>query len=209
MAIAAKKVIMVPPELLQRLQQTDRITTGLLTKVKLELDEEMSKIMSSDLSEAEKLSLYNETLQKFISLNRPNQPGPPEGKQPIKEKVQEAVIPQRLHQLERIPINSNRQTSDAETIVAQFPIKLRSKARTILHHLANQGKGWNQKGEWLNGDTPVNNSNILQLVDYAIRIKKPITKPLGIDNFLSYLHQERIGAQKSQVPDSSDWEDFN
>ena len=71
MAFAAKKVILLPPELVRAFQQKeDHLKTGVLTKVKQQLDCEMEKILASDLPTTEKLQLYNETLQKFMNLNQ-------------------------------------------------------------------------------------------------------------------------------------------
>ena len=71
MAVAAKKVMLLPPEFVQALQQKNRIETSALLKVQLELDGEMEKILKSDLPSDDKLRLYNETLQKFVQLNQP------------------------------------------------------------------------------------------------------------------------------------------
>ena len=188
MAFAAKKVILLPPELVRAFQQKeDHLKTGVLTKVKQQLDCEMEKILASDLPTTEKLQLYNETLQKFMNLNQ--QPALPQKLQidPPTESVKpvESATP-RVHATERIPMAASSTPTDyadLNKLIATFPIKLRNKAKQLL----NSGVDWNELGEWLVDSTPVVNSNIIDLVNYTIRVSKPTSKPVGLAEFTTYL----------------------
>lgn len=190
MAVAAKKVMLLPPELVQTLQKKEQMQTAPLTRVKLQLDVEMENILNSDLPSDEKLKLYNETLLKFRNIDHPNASIPAETRElPVLETTS-VEKPGRVHNVERVPMPNGGSTAsfdDIDKMAAQFPVRLRSNAKQMLTNLGGLGKGWNEKGEWLTNSTAVRDTNILELVNYIIRVKPPSLKPTGLSEFMSHL----------------------
>ena len=73
----AKRLVLVPENTLERLQQRQQILTTPVTQTLKKLDGEMSDILSSNqLDNEEKAKLYNQVLQRYLTYydQRKNQP---------------------------------------------------------------------------------------------------------------------------------------
>ena len=210
MALAAKKVTLLPPELIQSLQRKNQLEISTLTTMKLELDEEMEKILKSELSPDDKLHLYSETLLKMQLKSATSKV---EQTDAMKMKVLERGKSVHIHEVERIPITQTTKQivnfDSIDKIAAEFPIRLRSSAKELLSTLGGVGVGWNEKGEWIKDSKPIKKSNIINLVNYAIRVKPPDNKPIGLSEFLSSFYNPAIiDNNDKRIPNSINWEAY-
>lgn len=66
----AKKMVLVPQDTLARMQASRRLEQTPITRVVHGLDTDLRKLMErQDLSEGDKIKLYQQTLQRYIALN--------------------------------------------------------------------------------------------------------------------------------------------
>ena len=81
----ATKMALVPQEMLERFQQYPDPSPA--TKATLALDTEMKNILDrSDVTEDEKIKLYNHTLSRYLTLDH-------QRKQPLEMKLTSAEVP--------------------------------------------------------------------------------------------------------------------
>ena len=122
------------------------------------LDEEMSKILKSDLEESEKIKQYNQVLQKYLSLKK------------------RTINPLLVLQEEEKPIPT-------KDILKGFTKKNLIQAKKLLESIENNSSAsWNSREELI-FDKTLPQSNIKKLI--TDKIKKE-TKPLpGSEQFQS------------------------
>lgn len=71
------------------------------------------------------------------------------------------------------------------------PNKLRSNQ--IYQHLKRHKIHWNELGQLLSSDnTPIPNSNIIELIDYITNTKKTKSIPAGFDEFIKIMEESQL-----------------
>lgn len=155
-----------------------------------DLDESMKIILDrSDLSEAEKVKLYNQALQKYIVYeDKSHQPPPP--------------IRVTLTENEKHAADAIMNTGDMEAeVVESVPKNYRKKVTLLLERLKrNPDLSWNQNGEMLYKGQLHPNSNMLDLVNDVIRKRKGFN-PTGWQTFVDVLSEMNIPRELVGNPD--------
>ena len=92
------------------------------------------------------------------------------------------------------------------SVITTLPKSLQNKGKNLLLHLSasepfQEGYySWNQKGELLHEGAPISRTNIIDLIDYAIRNRSNVSIPLGWDVFSTntdrYKYSLRIFEEK-------------
>ncbi len=187
----ATKMALVPHDMIQRLQQQQQQYPDLspTTKVTLALDSEMKNILArSDLSEEEKIKLYNQTLSRYLAVDS-------QRKQPLEMKVTTSSS----HLLstneddsslnEANGSNNAKKTSGIENdVLNSVPNTLRKKADRLLGHIKSNRNiiDWNKKGEIITDGKVIPGTHLVDLVNDALRKRKNFN-PSGWREFNSAL----------------------
>lgn len=152
----SKKFILIPED---RAQLTEHLS---------ELDQRMKSILlSKDLTESEKATLYLQILQKYTAIGKKPEESIPETVKPPLEDVKKEVT------LE-------------EKILNAAPIRLKDTAKDILDFLKNQSLlKWTGKGEIVYQNKIIPRTNIVALVSDLLRKRKNV--PVGQNIFLNAL----------------------
>ena len=145
----ATKMALVPQEMLERFQQYPEPSPA--TKATLALDTEMKNILDrSDVTEDEKIKLYNHTLSRYLTLDH-------QRKQPLEMKLTSTEVPVSTSDEIKEQVSTNSNTNDKKDqkhtlesdVLGSVPVTLRKKAERLLKHLKSDRDiiDWNQRGE--------------------------------------------------------------
>lgn len=171
----ARKMILIPE---------DRLTRHIPTDEQLsDLDKEMKSIMLSKMDDDTKIKMYNDILQKRIRVNMLNPP--------ILSASQEK------DESEDFPTKSELATK--ETFTEDFIIdsmnKYTKKAAKNIVDFIQQNKNiisWNSLGELIIKGRTINNSNIVDNIDYLISNRKSNNPVEGVNSLLTMLKELNI-----------------
>ena len=158
----AKVMHLVDPKQLHRTDQLMTPTQRTISR----LDEEMENIlMRADLSDSEKVSRYNQVLQRYLEYqDRPKLEVPPSP--PAKDIEGE--------------------------ILMTVPKHLRRKADALIHRLKNDPTiNWNDRGELIYQNKIVQGSNMTDLINDVLRQRKTF-QPHGWRDFARALRQSNV-----------------
>ena len=133
------------------------------------LDQEMRAILErNDVSDEEKVRLYNQVLQRYLEYHDHLRTG-------LVTKTNQTV-PKAMQ----------------EEVLHTVPKTMRRKAESILERInRNPNMGWNERGEFVFNDKVVRGSNIVDLVNDLIRHRKSF-QPHGWEEFARALRQSNI-----------------
>lgn len=171
----AKKYVLVPEETVSKhMPSKEHMST---------LDKEMQKILSSNLSEDEKVKLYYELLQKKLKVMDYN---PPVQQQLVEQPVEQPVE-------EEIPIKTEENFDDI--ILSSVPKNMKRYASNFLQLLKRYENvlSWNEKGEISVRQKRIPDSSIADLIHMMFlntaknfRGKEEFLKALSEMNIPSY-----------------------
>ena len=163
-------MVVIPQGLMETLSYNQKVEAGEKGRHVLNVDKEMGQVMTrKDLSESDKIRLYNNALLKFGDtkpLPRPTVSS--------REQVEQEVVDEWL-----------------DTIDRHFGLQHKNKAKNVLSWIRGKSNiSWNDKGE-ING---IPGSNILTLLDDITR-QTPRDKnvePIGMHDFATKLLDSNI-----------------
>lgn len=180
------------------------------------LDAEMSEILNSDSykSERDKWTAYIQVLQRYLRLAHSQHNDP--------DKLRDPEIPKKTTQMETDEEIDTALTDAVKSrlndtlIIDSVPKKFHTKAKMLLrslHRNTTPAKkiSWDTNGTVSIGGTRIPNSNIVDLVNDAMRARKR-EKPVGRAHFAAHLRKiqmprEFIGNpelfQEPRQPDAS------
>ena len=163
----AKKMALVDPRLLESVP-SQPLFANPIGNVMRRLDDEMRFILDrSDLNDREKVVLYNQVLMRYNIFSDKSSQQPVRvtiDKPPVKEDEEED--------------NEKRTESGLENeIIDSVPKTLKQKARRLLNKIKGT-VSWNDRGEMVYRNVPVPGSNIVDLVNDALRKRKSF-QPVG------------------------------
>lgn len=162
-------MVVVPQDLMENLRYNQRQKTGSVGKHVIGVDKEMQNIMTrDDLSQEDKIRLYNNALLKFGDLK-------PVVKQ-VKQEKPEVV---------------EEEDEWMDTIDRHFNLQNKGKAKNILSWARDKGgMTWNDHGEI----TGIPDSNILTLLDDITRVqpRNKSVEPTGMSDFAEKLQESNI-----------------
>lgn len=160
----AKKMMIVSPELIQRLSTSENAQAKILSQ----LDEDMQKVLTSKLSDNEKWLQYNQVLQRYLHF------------------TEQSRLPVTL------PIETTPSRLSNSDIIMTLPENYKKKAENLINILSSSGSvDWDNKGTvTIKGET-LPSSNIIDLINDAIRPRKT-TNPIGCEKFTSFMKEINI-----------------
>ena len=190
-----RRMVLVPENTLERMQQRQQILTPPVTQTLKNLDSEMNDILSSKhLSDEEKATLYNQVLQRYLTYydQRKGQPlhvklatpkssetpKPEESKESSKESTEvETAIP----------------TAVEQEVMKSVPKLYKTGARQLLDKIKENRDvlHWNEKGELIYENKPIPGSHVVDLVNDILRQRKGF-EPVGWSVFARGLARMNI-----------------
>ncbi len=180
----AKKMALVEPRLLERLQQQQPYSKPSIVDTALhKLDQDMQDVLNSkDMSSEAKLEQYNQTLQKYLMYTKKREPM----KIQLLESKTEPRVPAETTN------ESNTESQLESEIIETAPKLLQTKARLLLKRLRNDPNiNWNSRGELVYKGNTVQNTNINDLVQDTLRSRKHYV-PRGWQTFASALKESNV-----------------
>jgi hypothetical protein len=151
----AKRMVLVPEDVLKRYEQKQKIETSPLVTGMMQQDMAMTGILESEnLTEAEKQKLYNARMEDYLSLR----------------KQKDDQIPTvRVTRNEGEPLREPLRDAD---VIAYLPATQRPRAAALLKRLKADPSviSWDESGK-VDG-REIANSNISDLVSDALRARK-------------------------------------
>lgn len=178
----AKKMVLVDPRLMDSLQKPQSHTSTIVEGALNKLDMDMKEILNRpDLSEGDKVTMYNQVLQRYLTYQ--NKIEPPKVHLLNAEKLS-APAP--------TPIAGQEDEHIEEEIVEAAPKVMRKKAHLLLKRLRRDPQiDWNGKGELVYKGKTVKNSHINDLVQDVLRKRKQ-HNPHGWETFADALKQNNV-----------------
>ena len=178
-----KRMVLVPENTLERLQQRQQILTPPVTQTLKNLDSEMTEILSSkQLDDEEKAKLYNQVLQRYLTYydQRKGQPlhvkltTPKPMETPKPEESKEKETSKDSSELETIP------TAVEQEVMKSVPKLYKTGARQLLDKIKENRDllHWNEKGELMYENKSIPGSHVVDLVNDILRHRKGF-EPVG------------------------------
>ena len=176
-----KKLVLVPHETLDRLHEKPMSRTG--TDVMGELDTDMHKILLQKAEDSEKWKLYHQALQRYLHFAN-------EQRKPLSI------------QLPSIEENAQPEDKSNEVngqllarLTSVIPKKFQNTATGLFQTLSSEQNKtllyWDHTGVVKINDTPIPQSNIIDLVSDAVRNRKT-AQAIGWQAFASTLKQLNV-----------------
>lgn len=176
----AKKMALVPHELITRLRKED--DDALLGHIN-SLDDDMKQIISSNKPTDVKLKLYQQALQRYLVLKE-------QQKQPIQIEIKPPTVeaPDAPVPVQHMPLPASVHNAVSDYIPARY----QRQAKLLLQHIeSHPGEiGWNEHQELLINGQRVVNSNIVDLVyDFVLPTRTETQPAYGAIEFADILRQ--------------------
>ena len=175
-------MVLVPENTLERLQQRQQILTPPVTQTLKNLDREMSDILSSEeLDDEAKAKLYNQVLQRYLTYydQRKSQP------LHVKLTTPKPVETPKPEESEEPPAKDPAPEKSESTAVEQEVMKsvpkiYKNGARQLLDKIKENRDvlDWNDKGELVYENKPINGSHVVDLINDMLRHRKGF-EPVG------------------------------
>lgn len=160
----ARKMMIVPPELIQRLTASENSQPKILTQ----LDNEMDKILNSQLPDHDKWLQYNQVLQRFLHFAG-------QTRQPVS-----------------IAVENKKESLTHSDILVTLPDVYKKKAENLINTLTSSGSlNWDNNGTVTIKGVTLPSSNIIDLINDALRPRKS-TSPTGWRQLAAYMKEINI-----------------
>lgn len=148
------------------------------------LDTDMKRILYSNLSDSEKVTLYNQILTRYRDVYA-------KSKEPLTIQIKD-----NYKQVQTLPMR--------EEILHFIPKSLKNKASDLLQRLSNRNDiNWNDKGELIVDNETIHGSHIVDLVGDLIRSRKQ-DPPRGWRAFADAL--SRLNLPAELIGNSERWQ---
>ena len=178
-----RRMILVPENTLERLQQRQQILTPPVTQVLKNLDNQMGDILSNkQLDDEAKAALYNQQLQRYLTYydQRKGQPlhvkltTPKPVETPKPEESSEETSKESTAEAETIPTSAVEQE-----VIKSVPKLYKTGARQLLDKIKENRDvlHWNDKGELVYENKPISGSHMVDLVNDILRHRKGFEPP--------------------------------
>ena len=170
---SVKKMVLVEPRVLEVLKEKKHKQSPLLNAMS-SLDAEMNAIISrSDLTDADKVRLYDQVLQQYNVF---------------REKLISAP--------NKVEVESKKHFDESE-ILSNVPSSYKKKTKQPLRQIKTNSIGWNDLGEFVYVEQAVPDSNIKELIAATVRQNKS-TQLRGWNEFKKALRDLNLGGFKFQ-----------
>ena len=188
-----KRMVLVPEEFINTLENKEALMTTPETKKMIRLEKEMDGILGdTSKSEDKKVSQYNQNLQQFLGVNEKKREFIPT----VKIYQENPSPPQMLaspsssndNQVKTNPTGEKQSSLSESEILESIPKSSRSLAQSMINRSkANRDQiTWNNKGEMVVDGNPVSGSNIIDLINDQLKSRKTFN-PTGWEKFTESL----------------------
>ena len=177
-----RRMILVPENTFERLQQRQQILTPPVTQTLKNLDSQMGDILSNkQLDDEAKATLYNQVLQRYLTYYDQRKG------QPLHVKLTTPKPVETRKPEESSEETSKESTAEAETtsaveqeVIKSVPRLYKTGARQLLDKLKENSDvlNWNDNGELVYENKPISGSHMVDLVNDILRHRKGF-EPVG------------------------------
>ena len=177
----AKRMVLVPENTLERLQQRQQILTPPVTQALKNLDSEMTDILSSNqLDDEEKAKLYNQVLQRYLTYYDQRKGQPIHVKLTTPKPVETPKQEEAKYTTEEPAPEKPVLSTVEEEVMKSVPKLYKSGARQLLDKIKEHRDvlHWNEKGELMYENKPISGSHVVDLVNDTLRRRKGF-EPVG------------------------------
>ena len=188
----AKKMALVDPRILETIASQPKDTVG---KVLQRLDDDMQAIINrSDLKEGEKVTLYNQILDRYNDIDEKR----------VQEPMRVTVVNDGNDEARVDKESESKPSGIVEVeIVDSVPKTLKRKAQRLVEKLkADSAVDWNDRGEFVHNGEVVTGSNMVDLVNNVLRKRKHIA-PVGWKRFANQL--KRLNVSMDLIGNPERW----
>lgn len=188
-----KKMAIVPADILNTIRGKQRYADTQNPEIKhmIELDKEMQSILHKDgVDDYEKALLYNQVLGKYLQHNSDQRYAstPPEVSQ-TKDSINSLTnqsSPSNVTQPGAV-VDETVSGEIEDIMNLSVPKTLRSKAAALIKHFRKNNITWDDKGTIAISGKSLDGSNIIDIVNSAVRTRKTSKSPEGEDILLQHL----------------------
>ena len=176
-----RRMVLVPENTLERLQQRQQILTPPVTQTLKNLDNEMSDILSSkELDDEAKAKLYNQVLQRYLTYYDQRKGQPLHVKLTTPKPVETPKPEESKQSTEEPAPEKSVSTAVEEEVMKSVPKIYKNGARQLLDKMKENRDvlAWNDKGELVYENKPINGSHVVDLVNDTLRHRKGF-EPVG------------------------------
>ena len=184
----AKKMALVDPRMLESVP-SHPLSTNPIGNIMRRIVDEMRFILDrGDLNDREKVVLYNQVLMRYnLFSNKASQ-------QPVRVTIDKAPVKEDEEDKE-----TRAELGVEKEIIHSVPKSLKQKARRLLDKIKGT-MSWNDRGEIVYRNAPVPGSNIVDLVNDALKKRKSF-QPVGRKTFTRGLKDENAPMDLVVNPD--------
>ena len=183
-----KKMVLLPSELAETIQAST-LRGNPTRKALSELDASMQDVLNREnLSDEQKITLYNQILQKYLQLQQHNpssQPMTVNITDHVADKYNTAHGGDKIIEEDKSDMKPEVKQTDVnhkENTLKMLPVTLRKRASVLIDHLSNYGQAgatlYNDRNELIYNGHVIPGSNV---VDLLYDVKKVEKHPLQLD----------------------------
>ena len=165
-------MVLVPENTLERLQQRQQILTPPVTQTLKNLDSEMSDILSSkELDDEAKATLYNQLLRRYLTYYDQRKGQPLHVKLTTPKPVETPKPEESKESTEEPAPEKSISTTVEEEVIKSVHKIYKKGARQLLDKMKENRDvfAWNDKGELVYENKPINGSHVVDLVNDTLR----------------------------------------
>ena len=174
--MSAAKMYVVPEDIMEvmRKRQRDRETERPQEKQRMDLDTELNKVLHHDeMNDYDKALIFNQMLNRYLQQKRVPAPDSPSN-----------IIATTGSD---ISASQTKLDSIQDQTIMSVPKPYRTKATAFLRYLKDNDVHWETDGRVTIKGQTVSGSNILDIVNSAMRSRKTGKLPMGTDHLIRHL----------------------
>ena len=176
-----RRMVLVPENTLERLQQRQQILTPPVTQTLKNLESQMGDILESkQLGDEEKAKLYNQVLQRYLTYYDQRKGQPLHVKLTTPKTTETPKPVENAESTEEASPDNSLPTAVEQEVMKSVPKIYKAGARQLLDKIKKHQDvlHWNDKGELLYENKPIPGSHVVDLVNDTLRHRKGF-EPVG------------------------------
>ncbi len=179
----ARKMVLVPEQTLERLQQKRHVNTTPLTDRLTSLDHDMQNDLKSDeLTDEEKVRHHIQTLQNYLTYYNKRKTEPFTVHLQSKEKRSEPATESTSK--EKKDDEDKEEDKVEQEILRSLPKALKQRGQLLINKIKENPEvmKWDSRGQLVFQDQPVSGTHVVDLVGDFLRARKGFD-PVGWETF--------------------------
>jgi len=182
----AKKMVLIPENTLERLQQRQTVNTAPLTSRLNGLDHDIQDVLSNEkLSEDEKVREYSQTLQNYLTYYNQRK------SQPLKVNIEPAIIEKKQEEAKEAETEPPQEAQEQQQevtlerdIIRALPKTLKDRGKLLMAKIKENPEimKWDDRGELIFEGKHLKGSHISDLIGDSLRMRKGV-EPVGWEMF--------------------------